>query len=192
MSLVWIKVNRERKIHSIYSEYSDGLQLIGDEKISNDGCKIDNFSINGVSVLMGVVGNGHWSNYIFKNLPIKLGIIKKLYDDKTNKIVCRDFSEMFENLETEYKNTYGEHMNNRVCLSINGNLFFAFNNSNKIWDVCSSNEDFLCIGAPRAEAKTLLYYDINIDPQIMLNCLNRVTTTINTNLFKIENIYYGK
>lgn len=186
MSVVWIKVDRDNKTHSAYS---DGLQLSPDDEIvSNNTKKITHYKFFNTSILLGSVGSSHGSAYIKKYFPIrwKTSNIQYWNEDTTT-----DLAEFFESMANEYEKKYSQPLKNTVILSINGNLFLivsAFDG--KIWQVSRTNENFICAGAPENETKTLLYYNENIDPQDLLNTLAKVQTTTNTNLYKIENIKY--
>ena len=154
MSVVWIKVNREKKTHSAYS---DGLQVSPDDEIvSDDTKKITNYEFLNTSILLGAVGSSHGTAYSKKYFP------------------------------SRWKTSNSEPLRNTVILSINGNLFWINGvRDGKIWQVSRINKNFICAGAPENEAKTLLYYNENIDPQDLLNTLAKVQTTTNTNLNKI-------
>ena len=186
MSVVWIKVNREKKTHSAYS---DGIQVSpNDEIVSDDTKKITNYEFLNTSILLGAVGSSHGTAYIKKYFPIrwKTSNIQYWNEDTTT-----DLAEFFEDMANEYQNKYSEPLKNTVILSINGNLFWINSvRDGKIWQVSRINKNFICAGAPENEAKTLLYYNENIDPQDLLNTLAKVQTTTNTNLYKIENISY--
>ena len=95
-------------------------------------------------------------------------------------------------LEEVYQEEYDDaELDNSVILSINGNLFYLNHiKGEKRWNFTRTNDNFICAGSPCSEVRTLLYYDENIGPQTILDTLVKVTNTVNTNLFKIENISY--
>ena len=185
MSVVWIKVDRENKTHSAYS---DGIQKSDDEIVSNDATKVIHYKFFNTSILLGIVGQAHGFAYIKKYFPIKWKTSNIQYWKEETTM---DLAEFFEEMANEYEKKYGEPLKNNVILSINGNLFWVGSSvQGKIWQTSRTNENFICAGAPESETRTLLYYNENIDPQDLLNTLAKVQTTTNTNLYKIENIKY--
>ena len=187
MSLIWIKVDREKKTHSIYC---DGIQLAGSTIDTSDAQKILAFKNFYYSVLLGVTGEVHGANYIKKQLEIKLNNAEyiKLDDQHIN----RNVTELIEKIAEDYKQKYNEYPDNSLILSINGNLFKINLIDTEInrWNCVKTNNDFIACGAPYDIATALFYYDKDIKPQTLLDTVCKVTNTINNNLISIENVEY--
>lgn len=185
MSVVWIKVDRENKTHSAYS---DGIELKGDYIAGNSAVKIIQYEFLRTSILLGIVGSTHGSAYIKKYFPIKWETSNIQYWKEE---AIMDLSEFFENMANEYEQKYNEPLKNDVILSINGTLFWAGEASDgKIWQVVRTDDNFICAGTPCSETRALLYYNENIEPQDLLNTIAKIQIATNTKLSKIENIKY--
>lgn len=185
MSLVWIKVDREAKQHSIYS---DGLVVDNDTILCHDFQKTRLYKDFKLSILLGCIGSVSAMNFIYKYFFIKWKQQTNIQYYKEN--ACRELTELFEVLGKYYKELYDTELDATVILSINGYLFYLKHVSNGRWICLETEENFICAGPAKSEALTLLYYNKYIEPQDLLNTVAKVTNTINTNLFKIEKISY--
>lgn len=204
MSVVWIKVNRENKTHSIYC---DGRVIDDFNVIHNENnCKIKQFNINDNSILIGTVGSvyscDYLTNHIYEELSNEFiqNVLNLLKDPQT---ICKAEELLNEIIEKIMRKRF---LNNKedffpvIVLSINGNLFFG-----QSYCISTLTEDgsgyykFLSeykninhieCGSGDKYVKTILEYDNDADPQKILDVTASLITSVNNHLFKVENIKY--
>ena len=204
MSVVWINVNRENKMHSIYC---DGRVTDRADQICNeDKCKIKQFSIGNNSILIGDIGDTYSCDYLTNHIYEKMSnefiknILNLLRDPQTIIKAEELLNEMIENIMCKKFLNNKEDFFPVIVLSINGNLFYGqsyvFSSLTEDGSKCYKFSfeykkiNHIECGSGAKYVKTILEYDNDADPQKILDVTASLITSVNNHLFKLENIKY--
>ena len=204
MSVVWIKVNRENKTHSIYC---DGQVTTCEGEIRDDSrCKFNLLKIENRNILIGATGTGYNCDYLLAHLHEELTniVIENILNLLKSPLTIRNAEEILNDIiekimQQKFKNNKINYYPS-IILSIDGYLFQGngFNFSDMAEDenqyyrfaISYRNKNHIECGAGWMEIKALLEYDNNADPQKILNITASIEDSVNNNLCKLENIKY--
>lgn len=196
MSLVILKVDREKKTHSIYCE---GITISGEQIYLTRSNKITHIDNPNYSILLGTTGNMEFTRYFrlhfeehFKKSNMLQNLSKcDLGSESLKDIVYniwRSFClERMLDLDTNNFNGFG------CILSINGHLYVADHyrcdekNTFGTYEVIDRN--YCAKGQEEIAALCLLENDIEI--QRIFDTICKFNNSINNNIRSIENISYS-
>lgn len=194
MSLIWIKVDKEKKTHSIYC---DGMVIGSKEEIvTNDQQKIIEYNGGFYSVLLGCSGKPHSARFIMEYFGRMFAQRDIHYNLDGKKNVEWELIGLFEDINKNYASKYDTDLDGDVVLSINGHLFKMYDRCCGRWECVSTKDNFICCDSSfnyqsiTMAASALLHYNNDIEPQDLLNTVSKVTNAVNTELIKIENVEY--
>ena len=196
MSLVILKVDREKKTHSIYCE---GISMREEQICLTRSNKIAHIDNPNYSILLGTTGNTEFTRYFrlhfeehFKKSDMLQNISNcDLRSESLKDIVhsiWRSFClDRMLDLNTDCFNSFG------CILSINGNLYVADlyrcddKNTFGVYEV--TDRDYCVNGQEEIAALCLLENGIEI--QRIFDTICKFNNSINNNVRSIENISYS-
>ena len=196
MSLVILKVDKEKKTHSIYCE---GISMREEQIYLTRSNKIAHIDNPNYSILLGTTGNTEFTRYFrlhfeehFKksdmlqnisNCDLRSESLKDIVDS-----IWRSFClDRMLDLNTDCFNSFG------CILSINGNLYVADlyrcddKNTFGVYEV--TDRDYCVNGQEEIAALCLLENGIEI--QRIFDTICKFNNSINNNVCSIENISYS-
>ena len=196
MSLVILKVDREKKTHSIYCE---GISMSKEQIYRTQANKITHIDNPNYSILLGTTGNNEFTRYFrlhfeehFKKSDMLQNISNcDLRSESLKDIVhsiWRSFClDRMLDLNTDCFNSFG------CILSINGNLYVADlyrcddKNTFGVYEV--TDRDYCVNGQEEIAALCLLENGIEI--QRIFDTICKFNNSINNNVRSIENVSYS-
>ena len=196
MSLVILKVDREKKTHSIYCE---GISMREEQICLTRSNKIAHIDNPNYSILLGTTGNTEFTRYFrlhfeehFKKSDMLQNISNcDLRSESLKDIVhsiWRSFClDRMLDLNTDCFNSFG------CILSINGNLYVADlyrcddKNTFGVYEV--TDRDYCVNGQEEIAALCLLENGIEI--QRIFDTICKFNNSINNNVHSIENVSYS-
>lgn len=181
MSLVIVKVNKEAKTHSIYSE---GICCCGDDIVSNTQEKFNVLKSDGYNILVGTTGVSSFGCYIRRHFLDNFSV--KEY------VETEEWSGIVEYLTNVYINLYGsfckkfsisdsksakDHPTD-IILSVNGKIIVVNQRDSGIIDVEDhSDEEYYAIGCGDTNALCLL--DAGVDVKDVFRIVSRRCKSVN-------------
>lgn len=196
MSLVILKVDREKKTHSIYCE---GISMREEQIYLTRSNKITHIDNPHYSILLGTTGNTEFTRYFrlhFEEHFKKSDMLQNLSNcdlgsenlkDIIHNIWCSFCADRTLSLDTNYFNGFG------CILSINGNLYVAdhyrCDDKNTFGAYKVTDRDYCVNGQEEIAALCLLENDIKI--QRIFDTICKFNNSINNNVCSIENISYS-
>ena len=196
MSLVILKVDREKKTHSIYCE---GISMREEQICLTRSNKIAHIDNPNYSILLGTTGNTEFTRYFrlhfeehFKKSDMLQNISNcDLRSESLKDIVhsiWRSFClDRMLDLNTDCFNSFG------CILSINGNLYVAdlyrCDDKNTFGVYKVTDRDYCVNGQEEIAALCLLENGIEI--QRIFDTICKFNNSINNNVHSIENVSYS-
>lgn len=204
MSLAIIKVDKESKQHSVYS---DGRVSKGTEIILENSPKIFKYDLEyittckcNVSVLGASIGSMYLDKFIDSFLKDELSGIESLWD------ISRDIPRVVEDLTEAYNKLWQKYCLHRNIpvnstryasyeglLSINGYLFHIDSydlDDNVVFQVYYLDKGYDIIGAGKPLALPLLEYGVT-DMQKVFDIVSSKEASVNANVFLYEGVSYS-
>lgn len=196
MSLVILKVDREKKTHSIYCE---GISMREEQIYLTRSNKIAHIDNPNYSILLGTTGNTEFTRYFrlhFEEHFKKSDMLQNLSNcdlgtenlkDIIHNIWSSFCADRTLSLDTIYFSGFG------CILSINGNLYVADHyrcddkNTFGVYEV--TDRDYCVNGQEEIAALCLLENGIEI--QRIFDTICKFNNSINNNVRSIENISYS-
>ena len=196
MSLVILKVDREKKTHSIYCE---GISMREEQICLTRSNKIAHIDNPNYSILLGTTGNTEFTRYFrlhFEEHFKKSDMLQNLSNcdlgtenlkDIIHNIWSSFCADRTLSLDTIYFSGFG------CILSINGNLYVADHyrcddkNTFGVYEV--TDRDYCVNGQEEIAALCLLENGIEI--QRIFDTICKFNNSINNNVCSIENISYS-
>lgn len=196
MSLVILKVDREKKTHSIYCE---GISMREEQIYLTRSNKIAHIDNPNYSILLGTTGNTEFTRYFrlhFEEHFKKSDMLQNLSNcdlgtenlkDIIHNIWSSFCADRTLSLDTIYFSGFG------CILSINGNLYVADHyrcddkNTFGVYEV--TDRDYCVNGQEEIAALCLLENSIEI--QRIFDTICKFNNSINNNVRSIENISYS-
>lgn len=200
MSLAIVKVDREKKTHSIYAE---GISLSGGEIVSQTSQKVYSKSLgSNVSILSSHIGTKDLDRFFEIYLYDKL--TKKFLSNANSNyfLASEELTDIYNQLFKTYcgkrnldLNNLGENWTSYSgILSINGDIYHVHayhENSVVSFNAQHIDDDFFCIGQETQAVKALHLYGCN-DTHKMIEIVSKINNKVGTNIFCYENISYEK
>lgn len=196
MSLVILKVDREKKTHSIYCE---GIGMREEHIYLTQSNKITHIDNPHYSILLGTTGNMEFTRYFrlhFEEHFKKSDMLQNLSNcdlgsdnlkDIIHNIWCSFCADRTLSLNTNCFSSFG------CILSINGNLYVAdhyrCDDQNTFSAYKVTDRDYCVNGQEEIAALCLLENDIKI--QDIFDTICKFNNSINNNVSSIENISYS-
>ena len=213
MSVAWIKVNREKHTHSVYC---DGQVTNGDYIVMNNYCKFNHIKVNSYDILIGTSGETLICEYTRNHIEDVMNdqvskdvngctiqdILDTLSDPTQVSLALEKLANIFYTLY-EGRVDVRTHENGfpYIIFSINGYLFYgqayAYDTNDEdqlkhdfLFQLEYITEDFAVTGSGADVIRYILSYDLNADPQKILNITSSYCTGVNNILTKLENINF--
>ena len=196
MSLVILKVDREKKTHSIYCE---GISMREEQICLTRSNKIAHIDNPNYSILLGTTGNTEFTRYFrlhFEEHFKKSDMLQNLSNcdlgtenlkDIIHNIWSSFCADRTLSLDTIYFSGFG------CILSINGNLYVAdhyrCDDKNTFGVYKVTDRDYCVNGQEEIAALCLLENGIEI--QRIFDTICKFNNSINNNVCSIENISYA-
>ena len=196
MSLVILKVDREKKTHSIYCE---GISMREEQICLTRSNKIAHIDNPNYSILLGTTGNTEFTRYFrlhFEEHFKKSDMLQNLSNcdlgtenlkDIIHNIWSSFCADRTLSLDTIYFSGFG------CILSINGNLYVAdhyrCDDKNTFGVYKVTDRDYCVNGQEEIAALCLLENGIEI--QRIFDTICKFNNSINNNVCSIENISYS-
>lgn len=195
MSLIFIKVDRDKKIHSIYS---DGIRLAASRITSSNGLKILEIDLPNCNVLFGCAGVSKFCNWIKLRIAneIQTHNIVNYMSNRTE--VVERISDMMRSIWETFCEKHGlrnddEQYSTFGCImSINGILFKSdsYGKENIFDTYIIDDRNYGATGQEEVAALCLL--ENGIEPQKVFDTISKFNCYINNNMRVIENVKYEK
>jgi hypothetical protein len=204
MSLAIVKVDREKRTHSIYAEgrVSGGNNIITENNRKVFKCEALVDSQTCVSILGASIGSTFLDDYLELKLPKMLCEVnwKEFFPLGLNiPSVLDRLIIIYNQLWTEFCTTRNislessKHSNYSGLLSINGNIFHieSYDNDGTVTFLAYEvDKKFDAIGAGDEGALALLTYG-GIDIYKIFETMAKLKSSINANVFAYDNIPYN-
>jgi hypothetical protein len=192
MSLVILKVDRDKNIHSVYC---DGITFSSERVVKTDSNKIAQVELPGCSILMGTTGYAEFTRYFrlyFEKHFVEANIIQyigcDIFLERLNDIVYDIWKSFCERHRISVSNT---DFNDFGCvISFNGHIYCI--NSIRCEDVNTfhtydiTDRNYCVCGQEEVAALCLLENEVGI--QRIFDTISKFNTNINNNVGSIENV----
>ncbi len=194
MSLIIVKVDREKHTQSVYS---DGITLFGDEILTNNSKKVGHFTYNGICVSYGNTGSSYFNQYVTQHFAdVFASHIKDKKHEITDKFYIQELPLMFNEMRTNFIAEYNipdgdlEITGEKGSLVvIDGEIYSVnqYKGENFRTKHYNGHNSFAC-GVGDESAKCLL--DTQLSIQEIYDIISRHYSTVNNNVFCEENSIY--
>lgn len=196
MSLVILKVDREKKTHSIYCE---GIRIGQEQIYLTRANKITHIDNHNYSILLGTTGDMEFTRYFrlhFEEHFKKSNMIQNLSNCDLGSESLKDIiysiwrsfclDRMFD-LDTNSFNSFG------CVLSINGHLYVADHyrcNEKNTFGAYEVTDRNYCVNG-QEEIAALCLLENGIEIQRIFDTICKFNNSINNNISSIENVSYS-